>query len=91
MKILLLAILINATSGAPVAVHQVGTFYDFNTCGYAAQEIGVIAVHDNIATEYICRKVEEDGAPVPEVKVGPDGSPFEQWLQKQMARQENNS
>jgi hypothetical protein len=91
MKILLLAILINATSGAPVALHQAGAFDDFTACGDAAQALGVVAVHDNIATEYICRKVEEDGAPVPGVKVGPDDSPFAEWLQKQMERQENRS
>lgn len=91
MKILLLAILINATSGAPVAVHQAGSFDDFNACGAAAQAVGVVSVRDNIATEYVCRKVEEDGTPTAEEKIGPDGQEFNRWLNEQMLRQESNS
>lgn len=91
MKILLLAILINATSGAPVAVHQAGSFDDFKACGDAAQATGVVAVHDNIATEYVCRKVEANGMPAAEEKLGPDGQEFNRWLNQQMLNQESNS
>jgi hypothetical protein len=49
-------------------------------------------VRDNIAVEYICRQVSKDGSIIPEVKVGPDDSPLNQWLKKQIERQsENNS
>lgn len=87
MKILLLAILINATNGAPVAVHIEAPYDTFEQCGAAAQAHGVVKVHDNIATEYVCRKTEENGMPTPEVKTAPDGSEFQRWLNKQIERQ----
>lgn len=91
--IVLVAILINATSGAPIAAHQDGgAFQTMEACGEAAQAKGIVPVRDNIAVEYICRQVSKDGAIIPEVKVGPDDSPLNQWLKKQIERQsENNS
>lgn len=87
MKILLLSILINATTGAPVAMHIDAPYDSFEACGAAAQAQGAVLVHDNVATEYICRKVEDNGWVTPEVKVGPDQTPWEQWLKKQLEQQ----
>lgn len=95
MKILLLSILLNATTGAPVAMHiedKPRASYDsFQECGDVAQAKGVVNAHDNIATEYVCRKFSDSGEAVPEVKVGPDDSPWNQWLQKQIERQAEKS
>lgn len=86
MKFLLISILINATSGAPIAAHQEGAFDTPAECGGAAQDKGIVLVHDNIATEYVCRQINEDGTPVEEMKVGPDNAPYAEWLKKQMER-----
>lgn len=93
MKFVLIAILINATSGDPIAVHIDGKAFDTpKACGEAAQNKGIVKASGNVATEYVCRQTDDNGVPVPEAKVGPNDTPWNDWLNKHLTgKGENNS